>query len=111
MGFTFLIIALGLQVLLRSPPLLSFTLFPFLSLSIFARFPPHPPFDIADLNIFSQSMEVTEGLKMQRQSFDFQLTELPISPALISHALPLRPTIRCADDLTLYSPLLARFTM
>lgn len=111
MGFTFLIIALGLQVLLRSPPLLSFTLFPFLSLSIFARFPPTPPFDIADLNIFSQSMEVTEGLKMQRQSFDFQLTELPISPALISHALPLRPTIRCADDLPFHSPLLARFTM
>lgn len=46
-------------------------------------------------------MEATEGLKMQRQSFDFQLTELPISPALISHALPLRPAVLKEKALTL----------
>ena len=46
-------------------------------------------------------MEATEGLKMQRQSFDFQLTELPISPALISHALPLRAAVLSLEALTL----------
>lgn len=46
-------------------------------------------------------MEATEGLKMQRQSFDFQLTELPISPALISHALPPRPAVLSVEALTL----------
>ncbi|MED6259134.1 hypothetical protein ATANTOWER_017471 [Ataeniobius toweri] len=56
------------------------------------------------MNIFSQSMEATEGLKMQRQSFDFQLTELPISPALISHALPLRPSVLKVKALTLSPP-------
>lgn len=45
-------------------------------------------------------MEATEGLKMQRQSFDFQLTELPIRPALISHALPLRSAALAAEALT-----------
>lgn len=58
-----------------------------------------PPLDMAEMNIFSQSMEATEGLKMQRQSFDFQLTEVPISPALISHALPLRLAILCVHKL------------
>lgn len=38
---------------------------------------------------------------MQRQSFDFQLTELPIRPALISHALPLRPAVLKVKALTL----------
>lgn len=32
-------------------------------------------------------MEATARLKMQRQLFDLQLTELPISPAIISQTL------------------------
>lgn len=43
---------------------------------------------------------------MQRQSFDFQLTELPIRPALISHALPLRPAVLKVKALTHYLPVL-----
>lgn len=34
-------------------------------------------------------MEATERLKMQRQLFDLQLAELPISLATIGHTLPL----------------------
>lgn len=92
----FLIIALGLQVFQRCPHLLSLTpsLFPSLSQH------PHPT-DKVEINIFSQSMEATEGLKMQRQSFDFQLTELPISPALISHTLPSRSAVLNVEALTL----------
>lgn len=98
----FLIIALGLQVLLRCPPFL-----PIFFLSSSPRYlnppppPLSPPLDTAEMNIFSQSMEATEGLKMQRQSFDFQLTELPISPVLISNALPLGPAVLCVEALTL----------
>lgn len=95
----FLIIALGLQVFLRCPPLLSLT--PLSSFFFFLSLLEPPPLDTAEINIFSQSMEATEGLKMQRQSFDFQLTELPISPALISHALPFRPAVLSVEALTL----------
>lgn len=38
---------------------------------------------------------------MQRQSFDFQLTELPISLALISQTLPLSLGVLSVEALTL----------
>lgn len=83
----FLIIPLGLQV----PRLLPFSS----ALSILRS----SSLDVVGINIFCRSMEVTKELKMQRQSFDFQLTELHISPALISHALPLRPAALCVGKL------------